>query len=165
LGQLYFLVTRALPPAVGSLEEVAMNMPGTYAVYLAVSIGFTIWVARTLHHHGRAFLVVCFGCQEKLADAVNGLLVVGFYLVNLAYVALALRYGTKPRDFTESLEFLGTKIGLVLLILGTMHLGNLAFFAWLRRRRERKPPVRISPARSMFPWNTSAFFSPPRSDH
>jgi hypothetical protein len=49
-----------------------MNMPGTYAVYLAVSIGFTIWVARTLHHHGRPFLVVCFSFQEKLADAVNG---------------------------------------------------------------------------------------------
>jgi hypothetical protein len=57
-------------------------------------------------------------------------------------VALALRYGRKPCDIRESIEFLATKVGLVLLILGVMHFGNLCLFARLRRRFAAKPPVR-----------------------
>jgi hypothetical protein len=52
----------------------------TYLVYLAISIGLTVWVARTLHRNGRIFLVDVFRGNEALADSVNHLLVVGFYL-------------------------------------------------------------------------------------
>jgi hypothetical protein len=65
----------------------------TYVLYLALSIGLTIWVARTLSRSGRVFLADVFHGSEKLADAVNHLLVVGFYLVNLGFVALWLRGG------------------------------------------------------------------------
>lgn len=63
----------------------------TYAVYLVVSIAMTVWVARTLHKNGRIFLVDSFGGNAPLADSVNHLLVVGFYLINIGYVSLALR--------------------------------------------------------------------------
>jgi hypothetical protein len=53
-----------------------------YLSYLAISIGLTIWVARTLHKNGRVFLVEAFHGNEELADSVNHLLVVGFYLIN-----------------------------------------------------------------------------------
>ena len=75
----------------------------TYVAYLAISVAVTIWVAHTLHKNGRIFLVDTFLGNEKLADAVNRLLVVGFYLVNVGYVSLALRYGTKPVNFVESM--------------------------------------------------------------
>ncbi|CAM5596905.1 hypothetical protein STENM327S_00915 [Streptomyces tendae] len=61
-----------------------------YVIYLAVSIGLTVWVARTLSRNGRVFLADVLHGNEKLADAVNHLLVVGFYLVNLGFVALYL---------------------------------------------------------------------------
>ena len=61
-----------------------------YVIYLLVSIGLTIWVARTLSKNGRIFLADVLHGNEKLADAVNHLLVVGFYLVNLGFVALYL---------------------------------------------------------------------------
>src|SRR5688572_32697824 len=65
----------------------------TYLTYLAISIALTVWVARTLHKNGRIFLVDSFHGNESLADSVNHLLVVGFYLINIGYVTLALRYG------------------------------------------------------------------------
>jgi len=105
----------------------------TYAVYLVISIAATIWVAQTLHKHGRTFLVDAFAGNEKLADSVNHLLVVGFYLVNFGYVAIVLRYGTKPNDLQEAIEFVSTKIGLVLLVLGGLHLFNVAVFSKLRK--------------------------------
>ena len=54
------------------------------------SIGLTIWVARTLHRSGRIFLVDAFHGNAELADSVNHLLVVGLYLINVGYIALAL---------------------------------------------------------------------------
>ncbi len=61
----------------------------TYLVYLAISIALTVWVAQTLHKNGRVFLVDVFHGNEPLADSVNHLLVVGFYLIKLGYVSLA----------------------------------------------------------------------------
>ena len=60
-----------------------------YLTYLAISMALTVWVARTLHTNGRIFLVDSFHGNEKLADSVNHLLVVGFYLINIGYVTLA----------------------------------------------------------------------------
>src|SRR3977135_723382 len=93
----------------------------TYVAYLLVSIALTIWVARTLHKNGRIFLVDSFLGNQPLADSVNHLLVVGFYLINIGYVALALKYGDKATDARTALEILSTKVGLVLVVLGVMH--------------------------------------------
>lgn len=115
-----------------------------YMAYLAASVGLTIWVAQTLHKNGRIFLVDSFGGHEQLADSVNHLLVVGFYLINVGYVSLALKYGTKPRDTVEAIEFFSTKIGFVLLVLGAMHFLNMYIFTRMRRRamlRHEPPPV------------------------
>ena len=109
-----------------------MNLSMTYLIYLMVSVSFTVWVARTLHKRGRVFLVESFKGDETLADATNSLLVVGFYLINFGYVALALKYGAKPNNLNESIEFLSTKIGIVLLLLGAMHCFNLLIFAKIR---------------------------------
>ena len=106
----------------------------TYLIYLAVSIALTIWVARTLHKNGRVFLVDVFHGNEALADSVNHLLVVGFYLINLGYVTLALKLGDKPESTQGAIEFLSTKVGLVLLVLGAMHFFNVFVIAkWGKR--------------------------------
>ena len=106
----------------------------TYAAYMAVSVALTVWVAATLHKNGRTFLVDAFGGNREMADSVNHLLVVGFYLINIGYVALALRYGVKPIDLQSAVEFFSTKVGLVLVVLGVMHFFNLAVFTRMRDR-------------------------------
>src|SRR5262247_4198614 len=102
-----------------------MYTVAAYIVYLMVSTGLTVWVARTLSKNGRVFLVDSFRGNEPLADSVNHLLVVGFYLINIGYVTLALKYGDKATDTRTALEILSTKVGLVLVVLGVMHFFNL----------------------------------------
>jgi hypothetical protein len=106
----------------------------TYIAYLAISVALTVWVARTLHKNGRIFLVDSFLGNEQLADSVNHLLVVGFYLINIGYVTLALKYGAAALTGQEALEVLSTKVGLVLLVLGFMHFFNLLVFTRMRKR-------------------------------
>lgn len=106
----------------------------TYAIYLLISINLTIWVARTLFKHGRIFLVDAFSGNENLADSVNHLLVVGFYLINVGYVSLALREYRIPDTVAGIIEVLSYKIGYVLVVLGFMHFFNLFVFSRIRKR-------------------------------
>lgn len=116
----------------------------TYLVYLTISVALTIWVAQTLFKNGRVFLVDVFHGNDALADSVNHLLVVGFYLINFGYVSLALKLGYQIADMRESIEALSWKIGMVLIVLGCMHFGNLYIFSRIRRRAvlpDAPPPV------------------------
>jgi hypothetical protein len=116
-----------------------------YVIYLVVSIALTVWVARTLSRNGRIFLADVLSGNEKLAEAVNHLLVVGFYLVNLGFVALYLSGDGTIEDTRGVFEALSTKLGVVLLVLGVMHLANVYVLNRIRRRgameREQTPPV------------------------
>jgi hypothetical protein len=106
----------------------------SYIVYRAISVGVTIWVARTLHRNGKVFLVEAFRGNTELADSVNHLLVVGFYLLNIGYVTRALRTSTVLHNTREAIELVSDKIGVVLLVLGCMHFFNLYVFNRLRKR-------------------------------
>ena len=106
----------------------------TYIVYIALSTPLTIWVAHTLYKNGRVFLIDSFRGNERLADSVNHLLVVGFYLINIGYVALALKERIAPTDVREVLETISRKIGVVMLVLGAMHFFNILVFSKMRRR-------------------------------
>ncbi|MEU5696316.1 hypothetical protein [Actinosynnema sp. NPDC020468] len=106
----------------------------TYLVYLAISIGLTVWVGRTLSRNGKVFLVDVFRGNEELARTVNHLLVVGFYLVNFGFVAWYLRTEDDVRKTTQVFETLSVKIGTVLVVLGVLHLTNVFVLNRMRRR-------------------------------
>jgi hypothetical protein len=116
----------------------------TYGLYLALAITLTIWVARTLHKSGRIFLVECFHGNEELADSVNHLLVVGFYLINIGFVSLYLKTTEDVVGARGVFEALSGKMGIVLLVLGAMHFFNLVVFTKMRKRAHlatMPPPV------------------------
>lgn len=105
-----------------------------YVAYLIVSIGLTVWVAQTLSKNGLVFLVECFGHDRTLAESTNHLLVVGFYLVNLGWILLTLRFGASPETAADMIRFLSTKIGIVVVALGFMHFFNMNAIAKFGRK-------------------------------
>ena len=119
----------------------------TYVVYLLISVALTIWVARTLYKRGAIFLVDAFHGNNELAASVNHLLVVGFYLINIGFVSLALKTQTNIFTARGAIELLSDKIGMVLLTLGGMHFFNLYVFSRIRKgaRRQLVPPPPVVP--------------------
>ncbi len=117
----------------------------SYLVYLLISVTLTVWVARTLHKRGAIFLVDAFQGNAELAASVNHLLVVGFYLINIGFVTLALKSNATVTSSRAAIEMLSDKLGFVLITLGAMHFFNLFVFSRIRAHGQhngpRRPPV------------------------
>ncbi len=105
-----------------------------YGLYLLISLGMTIWVARTLSTNGEVFLIQCFGHNEQLAKSTNHLLVVGFYLINIGFITLTLSYGGEPVTWAQAIRFLSGKVGLAVIVLGGMHFFNMHAIARFGRK-------------------------------
>jgi hypothetical protein len=113
-----------------------------YITYAALSLVLTIWLARTLFKNGAVFLEEVFD-HPKMAEAVNRLLVVGFYLLNLGYACLLLK-AEASNTAIAAIETLAQKLGMLLLSLGAVHFFNLYLFHRIRRRAKiatLPPPV------------------------
>jgi len=108
-----------------------------YFIYIGASVLLTIWVGRTLYRNGRPFLVSVFK-EDGLADSVNRLLVIGFYLVNFGAAAILINTGGVPGGIAEMLKQTVTRIGVVLLVLGFMHFNNLLVLHIIRRPLRQK---------------------------
>lgn len=126
----------------------------TYLSYLAVSVPLTVWVASTLSRNGVVFLADVFEGKKELVAAINRLLVVGFYLVNLGFVMLYLRLDAAVLGLTGVVETVSLKIGVVMLVLGALHFGNILVFNSIRRR------VRLEDMRTA-PVPHQTVFTPP----
>jgi hypothetical protein len=110
-----------------------------YAIYVVVSVSLVAWLARTLSHNGAVFLEDVFD-DPRMAEAVNKLLVTGFYMLNLGYAALLLKARAAPTA-VAAFEVLGQKLGVLLVSLAVVHFANLWVFHLIRHRAPAPPPA------------------------
>jgi hypothetical protein len=113
----------------------------TYSIYLPATILLTIWVARTLFTNGRIFLFEIFHQDNILADSVNKLLLVGFYLINIGYAVYTLKIISTIEGTQAVIEMLSQKVGWIILVLGAMHFFNLFILFSLRRKAQHASKV------------------------
>jgi len=106
----------------------------SYTLYLFLTLALTVWVARTLFSNGKVFLLDIFHGNKELANAVNNLLLVGFYLINIGYAVYTLTITENIMDARQLVEGLSIKVGAIILILGGMHFLNMLVFYKLRKR-------------------------------
>lgn len=123
----------------------AQHLGVAYVAYVSVSVALTVWIARTLSKHGEVFLEDVFSHNPRMSGAVNRLLVVGFYLLNLGYALLTLRGDHAELTPVQAIEMLAMKLGALMIALGVLHFLNLYLFYRIRRRgqiRLAPPPVK-----------------------
>jgi hypothetical protein len=118
----------------------------TYSIYMPVTILLTIWVARTLFSNGKVFLVEIFHKDEVLANSVNTLLLVGFYLLNIGYAVYTLKIWDTLTSSQAVIEMLSEKIGWIILVLGAIHFFNLFILFSLRRKAQQELSRKVESA-------------------
>lgn len=116
-----------------------------YTIYAAVAIGMTALLARTLFKAGGVFLDDVFEGKPRLAEAVNRLLVVGFYMLNLGYGLFLLRAEPQETAF-DAVAYLVNRLAVLLVTLGLIHFVNVFVFWKIRNRAElRNAPPPVAP--------------------
>lgn len=108
-----------------------MSGSQAYLLYLLVAIGITAALARTLYRNGAPFLHDVFPGQPQVADAVNRLLVTGFYMLNLGYAMFIMKASATLTGF-EAFQFLVNRLALLLLTLAGIHFVNVFVFWKIR---------------------------------
>lgn len=120
---------------------------GFYLVYAVIAVGLVVWLARTLNRNGNVFLRDVFD-DEDMGVAVNHLLVVGFYLLNLGYALLLYRLDPLYDSNIAAFNDLVSRVGILVVSLGVIHLFNMLVF-WRIRNYNNRAQVR-TPAPTMY---------------
>ncbi|MBC7487052.1 MAG: hypothetical protein H7282_09915 [Cytophagaceae bacterium] len=106
----------------------------TFSIYLIIAGNTTYFLGRSLYTNGSHFLHSIFITREEIVKPLNNVLLIGFYLINLGFVLL---FFTQEKDLHSTIaiaEFLSEKIGVVYLVLGSMHLFNIFIFMAIEKR-------------------------------
>lgn len=96
-----------------------------YSIYCSISAFITIYVGWRCYIHGLVFLKHLFA-DEAISKAVNRVLLLCYYLVNIGYIVWSIRTWKQVSDLPTLLNELGFKIGGITLILCLLHYINIA---------------------------------------
>jgi hypothetical protein len=116
----------------------------TDLLYTAISLVLVGIVGRALSRNSHAFLPQRFG-HDGMAEAVSRVLVVAYYLLAAGFIALTMPTWSHVSSPGQAMELLSVQVGILLLVLGALHLAGTAVLARLRRGPAGTGPA--SPAR------------------
>lgn len=100
-----------------------------YALYFGVTAFIVLRVGWLFYHYGAVYLKDLYPAREELAHSLNRLLLMGYYLLNLGYLALSLKQWPLIPSAEAMLALLCHKTGFICLVLGLLHFVNMA---WVR---------------------------------
>ncbi len=102
----------------------------SYCLYIIITFLVIVQAGQALYKSGQYFLQKIFQ-DAAIATAINKLLLLGYYLLNIAYVLLVLQTQDQATDIQTTLEMVSQKAGFIILALAAMHFFNLvAFTLW-----------------------------------
>jgi hypothetical protein len=114
----------------------------SYGIYLLITIYVVVVVGGLIHKNGRPFLINVFHQNISLADSVNNLLLIGYYLFNIGYCIISLKIWKEIGSLQEVTETLSYKIGMIVFILGLMHLFNVLMLL-ITEKKYRKKDIQL----------------------
>ena len=97
-----------------------------YFLFFPAMLALAVGVAQTCHRHGRPWMLGLFEDNDVLVDAVNNILLVGCYLVNLGYIALVMAAWEHVITIEQFFGTLGQHIATIVLVLAGLHYQNIA---------------------------------------
>ncbi|MBL7951797.1 MAG: hypothetical protein JNM62_08755 [Flavobacteriales bacterium] len=105
----------------------------SYAIFFPSMLLIAMGVARTCHRNGRVWMLRIFDNDAELVDAVNNVLLVGCYTVNIGYLALVTSAWTHIETWPQMLGMLSQRIAIILFSLAGLHYNNIAvLLIWSR---------------------------------
>ena len=113
----------------------------SYALFFPAMVGIAVYVAQVCHRNGRLWMLRIFDDEAHFVDAVNNILLVGCYVVNVGYIAIVLSLWEPVTSVPQMLGVLSQRIALILFTLAGLHYQNIAvLLIWSRVRARDLAP-------------------------
>ena len=96
-----------------------------YIIYLLITYLITVKVGKVLFKNGRIFILSILKDDEELTDFINKILLVGYYLMNLGYATIMLRFWKTIYNSAELVASVSIMTGRIVLSLAVMHYINM----------------------------------------
>jgi hypothetical protein len=127
-----FLSTKV---SINTENKITMNTIFIYLIYLVIAALITLAVGNNLHSNGYYLILDLFKNQE-FTETVNNLLLTGYYLVNIGYIATTVSQFGAVDTLSLAVEELSYKIGIIAIILGVLHFNNIIILHFLSKRKQ-----------------------------
>ncbi len=95
-------------------------------IYLLITWFITVHVGLIFYRNGKSYILNLLHGDEKLTLFINRMLLIGYYLLNLGYVTMTLRFGRSLHSWAGVITSIGTRTGKIMVILGVIHFCNMA---------------------------------------
>lgn len=115
----------------------------SYVLFFPAMVVIATYVAQVCHRNGRLWMLRIFKGDTTLVDAVNNILLVGCYTVNLGYIALVMARWEPVADLPRMLAELSQRIAYILLTLAGLHYQNIAVLLIWSRFKQRAEQDRL----------------------
>ncbi|TWV97392.1 hypothetical protein [Chitinophaga pinensis] len=105
-----------------------------YIIYLLITYLITVRVGLVFFRNGRIFILGLLKDDVSLTDAINRILLIGYYLVNLGYAALMISTWNTIHSWMELYLSITVMTGKIVMTLAVMHYINMLVIYFISKR-------------------------------
>ena len=106
-----------------------------YIIFLSLMIFIIGYVGRYFYTNGRVFIISLMNDNLELADQINKLLLIAYYLFNIGYACLTLKYWQRVSNIETLFSSLSINMGVLILILAFTHYLNMLVIYYLSKSK------------------------------
>lgn len=109
-----------------------------YMLFFPAMLALSVGVAQTCHRHGRPWMLGLFDGDAPFVDAVNNILLVCCYTINLGYIALVMGDWERISSIEHLIATLAKRMAVIVFALAALHYQNIAvLLIWSRYKQRR----------------------------
>ncbi|WP_123847523.1 hypothetical protein [Chitinophaga lutea] len=114
-------------------SDITMNTLA-YIIYLCLTYLITVRVGFLFYRNGRVFILGLLHNNVSLTDAINRILLTGYYLLNLGYAALMISTWDTITSWTALLESITAMTARIMLTLALIHCCNMLVIWFISKK-------------------------------
>ena len=105
-----------------------------YIIYLFITCLITIRAGLLFYRNGNIYLLNLLQGDEPLTQFINKMLLTGYYLLNLGYTVVMIRFWKTIHNPEEMIISIAAITGRIMLLLAMMHFFNMAVIYLMSKR-------------------------------
>ena len=99
-----------------------------YIIYLSITFFITVRVGWICYKNGEVFIRQVIE-NEEMTALLNKFLLIGYYLLNLGYMAISILNWKSINSTLEVINVVSERVGLIVVFLAVMHYFNMTVIA------------------------------------